>query len=364
MTPNGRNHYEDWDLFALGALDEEEKREMALHLASGCDICQQDFQAAQAVVAGLATLSPDEQLPQGAELRMRRRLGVAVDSPASASIPIAPAGGRKIWTVVPWALVAACLIAAFGLGVSLRHLKLELLEQERQNAANQLLLQHPLPAAPNPSSELQPAQVTELQNTIEGLRQELKATQAAKLAADQELKAARAQVAEAQARVQELDANLKDAEARRSKAEEALSGAHLQLARAQADARRLAQLTSQNDQIIALLESSALSQLDLKPTGSAQASARVFWQDDRGLLLVARDLPPLPQNGSFQLWFYRKGTPSVVNVGVVQLQRSGTGLLFVPPGPALLAMTGALVTEESESGSVLTPGQEILKAKP
>ncbi|MGA2098348.1 MAG: anti-sigma factor [Candidatus Acidiferrum sp.] len=364
MTPNNRNHYEDWDQFALGALEKEAEREMAAHLASGCEICQQDFQAAQAVVAGLATLSPDEPLPEGAEMRMRKRLGFAGEGWTKAPAPISSAVGRKMWTVVPWALAAACLVAAVGLGVSLSHKQRELQDQAQQNAAERLRLQEQLQVSSKTSGDTRGAQATELQNTIKGLRQELQAAQAAKLEADQELKAARAQVTDAQARVKELDANLKEAEAGRSRAEEALSGAHLQLARAQADSSRLAEITTQNDRMIALLESSGLSQLDLKPAGSAQASARVFWQDDRGLLLVARDLPALPENGSYQLWFYRKGTLSAVNVGVVQLQRSGTGLLFVPPGPALLAMTGALVTKESESGSVLTPGQEILKVKP
>ena len=365
MTPGGRNHYEDWDLFALGALDEEQNREMEEHLASGCAACQQELQAAQAIVGGLATLSPEEQLPAGAEMRMRKRLGVTGERLPPAPVQAASAGQRwNAWQVAPWALAAACLVLAIGLGVRSRRSESELREQARQNAAEESRLQQQLSVAAESSEKKSADRVTELQATIEGLRQQLKAVQSAKLAADQELAAAKVEIAKVQERLQEADSSLKDAEARRTKGEEALSQARLQLVKAQADSSRLAAVSAQNDQIVALLESSALSQLDLKPMGSLQAAARVFWEDDRGLLLVARGLPSLPQNGSYQLWFYRKGTPSVVNVGVLQLQRAGTGLLFVPPGPALLAMTGALVTEESAPGSVASPGQEILKVKP
>jgi len=217
---------------------------------------------------------------------------------------------------------------------------------------------------PANSAEITPGQVAELRTTIEGLQRDLKTAQAAKGMAEQDMKAAQTQLAEAQARVRELDASLKDADARRAKAEDALSSARLQLTKAQSDADTLAQVARQDDQIVRLLEAAPLNQLDLKPTGTLQASARVFWQDDQGLLLVARDLPRLPQHGSFQLWFYRKGTPEFVNVGVVQLGASGNGLLFVPPGPALLSMTGALLSEESGTASAAAPGEEILKVKP
>jgi len=267
-------------------------------------------------------------------------------------------------TLAPWAVAAVCLFAAIGFAVGTRDARRELRETQRQKAEYEAKLRQQAPPSQIPSSEITPAQVTELQDTIDGLKRELAAAQSAKVAAEQEVKAVKAQLADAQGRSRELDASLKEAEEHRSKAEESLASAHLQLAKAQADAGRLAQASAQNDQIIALLESAPLSQLDLKPTGAARASARVFWQNDRGLLLVARDLPSLPPNGSYQLWFYRQGKPDLVNVGVLHLENSGDGLLFVPPGPALLAMSGALVTAEPGSGSASQPGEEILKVKP
>jgi hypothetical protein len=364
MTPNGRNHFEDWDLFALGVLDDPEQRAMAEHLASGCEDCTQLFLEAEAGVAGLATLSPDEPLPTGAEIRMRKRLESAGMSTAAPTGQTSFRTLSRAWTIAPWLLAAACLLVAIGFGVNLARTQHEVRKLEQQNADYIEHTQHETPVTPGNSAELTSAQVAELRTTIEGLQRDLKAAQAAKAVAEQDVRAAQTQLAEVQARVLKLDASLKDADSRRAKAEDALSSAHLQLAKAQSDEDTLAQVARQNDQIVRLLEAAPLNQLDLKPAGTVQASARVFWQDDQGLLLVARDLPRLPQHGSFQLWFYRKGTPEFVNVGVVQLGASGNGLLFVPPGPALLSMTGALLTEESGTASAAAPGEEILRVKP
>ena len=361
MTPNGQNHYEDWELFALGAVEAQEQREMTAHLASGCESCARDYLAAQAVVAGLATMSPEENLPAGSEARMRERLGFVRES---AGTPALESPRRKFWSILPWALAAACLVAVVGLSVGLLRMKSDLEDVRQRNVANEPRSPQQPPTSPNPHNGVTAEQVADLQKTIEGLRQELQATKAAKAQADQEVKDAKASLAEAQDHVKALNASLKDAEGRRLKAEEELSGAHLQLAKAEADQIRLSRRSAQNDQILTVLDSAGLSQLDLKPTGSAQASARVFWQDDRGLLLVAQNLPPLSAEGSYQLWFYQKGTPSVVNVGVVEMDRGDTGLLFVPPGPALLGMTGALLTEEPKTTSASSPGKEILKVKP
>jgi hypothetical protein len=362
MNPENRVHYEDWDMFALELLTPQEASEMAAHLASGCASCTEQYLAAKALLAGLATLSPDEPLPAGAEARLRQRLEGELAKLPQALAASAPRG--TFWATAGWMLAAAVLLAAVSLGMGLLRTRQELREAELQNSQYQSRLQTSIPSAPVQGGEAVSSETTVLKNTVEQLRQQLRAEQAAKAAVDQQLQAAHLQVQEAQGQVQKLDASLKDAEARRTRAEEALTSAHLQLAKVEADASRLGRASAQTAQIANLLESPALSQLDLKPAGSAQAFGRVFWQDDRGLLLVARDLPAIPEDGSFQLWFYSKDGPSPVNVGVLQLEKPGNGVLFVPPGPALNAMSGALLTEESDLRSVTAPGKEILKVKP
>jgi hypothetical protein len=143
-----------------------------------------------------------------------------------------------------------------------------------------------------------------------------------------------------------------------------VSDSQAKLRRVEADARSLQQQSADNNRILSLLQSRSLSQLDLKPVHGARAAARVYWQNDRGLLLVAEDLPPLSSDQSLNLWFYRQGKPNLVHVGKVQVGSEGDGILFVPPGPTLLSMAGALLTIQSASAGESTPGTEILRVKP
>jgi hypothetical protein len=257
------------------------------------------------------------------------------------------------------------MLVVVGLGAVLIRSLQELHKEQEQSAKYRSQSQQPVPL-PRDSADNGNASSRSkaLEDTITQLRQRVQVEQETKLAVDQQLEAARSQVLRVEREVQGLNASLRDSETRRAKAEEALSSAHLQLAKAEADASRMRRESAQTSQIARLLESASLSQLDLKPAVSTPAFARVFWQDDRGLLLVARDLPAVPQDGSFQLWFYTKGAAEPVNVGVLRLEGPGNGVLFVPPGPALSAMAGALVSQESEAQTAATPGKEILKIKP
>jgi anti-sigma-K factor RskA len=150
------------------------------------------------------------------------------------------------------------------------------------------------------------------------------------------------------------------------KSEVDASTIRLQLAKAQDDAHRLGLLSAENDQMVRLLESTSLHQLPLKPVNAlaGEANARVVWDDDRGLMLLANNLPELPDKRVFQLWILRKGTPSIVSAGVVQVDSRGRGTVFVPPGADLNAMAGVVVTDEPAGGSVSSRGSQVLLGKP
>jgi len=335
MNPAVDRHYEDWDLFALGTLDEAEMRAMAAHLASGCDRCAQQSLSAQAFVAGMATLGPDESLPAGAEARFLQRLDRQAPARAVSEEPRPRKPKFSVWGLAPWALAAVCAILALAMAISLQRTRHEL-DQARQTSSQS--------GAQQKAAQSQPS--TD-QARIAALQIEVNALQAAKAASNQELKTTQDQLIRTQLQARALAANLRQAQ--------------LQVALFQ---REKSTRPGFNDQVIALLQSAPLSQLDLKPTAGTEASARVFWKDDSGLLLVARELPPLQPDGSFQLWFYQKGTGKPVNVGEVQVDRSGGGLLFVPPGPALSSMAGALLTAEPASAIAASPGKEILRVGP
>ncbi len=335
MNPGIDRHYDDWDLFALGTLDDQEMRAMAEHLASGCDRCGQESLSAQAFVAGLASLGPDAPLPAGAEMRFRQRLDRETPARAVSREPRLRKPKFSVWVLAPWALAAVCAVVAFATTLNLQRTRHEL-DRARQTSSQSGDQQKSVQSQPSTD-----------QARIAALQKELDALQAAKAAGDQELRATHDQLVRTQIQARALEVSLRQAQ--------------LQVAVFE---REKSTRPAFNDRMIALLQSAPLSQLDLKPAPGTGASARVFWKDDSGLLLVARELPPLQPDGSFQLWFFQKGTGKPVNVGEVQVDRTGGGLLFVPPGPALHAMAGALLTAEPASAIAAIPGKEILRVGP
>jgi hypothetical protein len=292
----------------------------------------------------MATLAPEVPMSPGAEDRLRRRLkGEAAVIPISTG-PQPRKLRPRIWAFAPWLLAAACAFIAFGLAIALRHARTELDQARRGEALSQAAqIRAGKSAMPNG----QPPLTAPDQGRIAALQHEIDALRAEKASADQALKTTQDQLIRAQLRTHALETSLRQAQ--------------LQVALYE---KEKSARPAFNDRMIALLQSAPLSQLDLKPAHGADASARVFWKDDSGLLLVARELPPLQPDGSFQLWFYQKGTGKPVNVGQVQVDRSGGGLLFVPPGPALSSMAGALLTAESGSAIAANPGREILRVGP
>src|SRR5579871_1622322 len=188
MISDHGQHYDGWDLFAIGALEESERAAMASHLASGCVECQREYSAALAVVAGLAALSPEEQLPPGAEARLRQRLtegGQSVSTSARAVHPVA-----KKWPIpliAAWSVAAALLILVAVLGVRLKNTEDQLAAQRRSNAAD--------------AARVQQDQARDAQeNAAAALRAALASAEAARIQAEQQRKNAELQVSQLQAR--------------------------------------------------------------------------------------------------------------------------------------------------------------------
>ena len=106
---------EMFELYALGALEADEKVEIQTHLARGCEDCHQALASALALNAGVFTLAPSLKPPG----RLKRRLltSVGVHYPG--------------WGWV-WALGAVCLVLVTGwLGIEERSRTFELADARR-----------------------------------------------------------------------------------------------------------------------------------------------------------------------------------------------------------------------------------------
>lgn len=88
---------DDYELYALGVLDDPDREELRAHLARNCETCTAEVRRAAARVAALATLAPDAEPPKG--LRRRVLAGVGIHPQF-----------RWNW-MQTWATLAAAVIA-------------------------------------------------------------------------------------------------------------------------------------------------------------------------------------------------------------------------------------------------------------
>lgn len=357
MTSENCSDYQDWELLALGVLEGDEQRDMEAHLADGCDGCRSSYLSAQAVVAGLAVLAPDIPLNPDGEKNLKRRL--MGGSSIQINTAYMPAQKRTPPRVAAWWMAAACMVAVVALGISRIRIAHELSGLRLQVQS----LQQELRVPKADDFQNASAQKAALEAGVQELHAQAQLAIEQRSAAERKLRTIGAELLEAQQRNHDLDARLAADDASRAQTESQLTALQQQVAQLQAEKGSLTQVAAEHDHITSLLNVGSLSKLDLKPVGDQRAAARVYWHNDRGLLLVARDLPQLPEHASFELWFYRQGSPDLVRVGTLQVRRGGDASLFVPPGPALEAMSGALLTMQTGDSGV-SPGVELLRVKP
>lgn len=94
-------------------------------------------------------------------------------------------------------------------------------------------------------------------------------------------------------------------------------------------------------------------------TGDTDPTLRLVWNRDRDLLLVAaQNLPPLPQDRTYQLWGIR-GDEAPVGLGTFDTDPTGNALLTLPTGVADSYDVSA-ITEEPAGGSPQPTTQPFL----
>lgn len=95
----------------------------------------------------------------------------------------------------------------------------------------------------------------------------------------------------------------------------------------------------------------AADAVDLRLAGQAparQASARAFVSRSRGVLFAANNLPPLPANRVYQVWFLTPGAP--VSAGLLRPDPDGNATITFPVAPDAPAFVGLAVSLEPAGG--------------
>ncbi|HEY0782111.1 MAG TPA: zf-HC2 domain-containing protein, partial [Thermoanaerobaculia bacterium] len=103
-TPHSSQFEELLPAYALGALDDDERRELEAHLIAGCAVCRQQLALVQGDVENLAELATPIQ---PAAATRERVLASIRETPAAAAPPRRP----RWWTLAAAALL---LVALWG----------------------------------------------------------------------------------------------------------------------------------------------------------------------------------------------------------------------------------------------------------
>jgi hypothetical protein len=405
MSGNCAHLEEDWELFALGGLDEAAEQAMASHLQSGCVACRRKYREAQAGVVSIAALAPLRQPSARVERELMKRIRQEGVSGRTQAWRV---WWGWNWQVAAWAFAAVCLVVAGWFFWQQRELRAQLAAEgvaARSVGAEGVAAKHEdvpaarqthsaLPAAQAPAVEKQgPAEgwlnvprsapaadkqkLTELESEIAALRNDNAALTAARAGAEERERELQAQLNAAQARNEALARNLETAQktaAEHASGAAASSGAsqaemaalERQLAESQAESRaelqRLGQVEARNAQIESLLRAGAMREINLRAVDPAagKASARVLYSPRGGLLLVADALPKLEHEKCYQLWIIRKGAPAILSAGLLQTSDDGHGFLYAPPANDLAELTGVAITDEPKGGGGSARGHKLL----
>lgn len=363
----------DWNLFALGALDESTQREMQEHLQTRCDACSRSYQEAVLVMDALAaTVPPQKPSPHIADALLSR---ITQASPLVAPIKVS----KRRFSALPWVASAACALLALWLGVRLEQVN-HLLRDQRASLATAGMRPpaKPVPseakAVPSlaPSSEPQtsPAPPSRSNTSqVRSLTAQVADLQAQKDAALAQLNQVKSDLAKSLEARNSLQTQLATAQEQiRSSATDAhssqaqLTALTQRLEMTEATIAELRASKTWNAQVVEFLQSGPFRQVELRPVdpGAGKATAVAFYSPDRGLLVLARALPHLEGEKCFQLWSIHKTGPAIRSVGLMKTDASGGGFLYAPAEQDLRQLTALAITDEPKGGSVSARGHKLL----
>jgi anti-sigma-K factor RskA len=362
----------DWNLFALGALDENTQREMQEHLQTRCHTCSRSYQEAVLVMDALAATVPQQKpSPHIADTLLARI------TQANPVVPVKVSQRRS--SALPWMAAAACALLAVWLGVRLEHAN-HLLHDQRASLPTAVAQPPAAPVAsaakavpdfvrPGEPQTRPPAPSRSNNSQVQALSAQLADLEAQKDAAVSQLNQVKTELAnsiEARNNLQTELASAQEqaqagaADARGSQAQ--LSGLTHRLEHADATIAELRASAAWNAQVVAFLQSGPFRQVELRAVDPAagKATAIAFYAPDRGLLVLAHALPRLEGEKCFQLWSIHKAGPAIRSVGLMKTDALGGGFLYVPAEQDLRQLTALALTDEPKGGSVSARGHKLL----
>jgi hypothetical protein len=377
---------EEYDLYALGALEPEPAAEINVHLASACDVCQSGVRRSLHFWSLYgATLPP------------------TAERPARGHVQVLPARRRPLPTYLRMGAVAAAVALVAGsatwyvtrgadqhnleqLTAQLAHSETELnqLRAAKENKPAAAQLQGPAEAqAPDLGriNELA-AQLRAREGELGAARKSLEETSnqykqvAAALAAEKANTAQQASALAQQkdqvekgtteqrrllAQIQTLSASLQTAEERTRRLTAETLSLTQERARLVESVQRMEMQAGQGRSMISMLSSPGARLVPVNGTEAApKARGYALVSEKNRVVFFANDLPPLPSGRVYQLWLIRDKSPAIVSAGVFEAQATRSAQVEFAQADLVQGITAIAVTDEPAGGSVSPTGHKLL----
>lgn len=376
MTCEGQSP-DVYELFAIGALEGEERKTIEAHLEAGCETCLAGVRRRLAGWSQFAeATAPEEAPPAWLRARVLASVGGA-------------AGPRRVWFPAWAQALAACLLLAVGASIGwFSHIA----PPTPERAASPAVAPALPPAAPAAQTAGEIVRLTALvererQAAAEARRLQVSG-EAALAEARGRLSEAEADVSRAQARAAALQSQLDQDAPRLAAEQQARRDAEVRLAQAEAERdrsqrrerdmaaraqlleRQVASLREAADaasarlqpmlKLAALASSPSLRTLRLQAAEAYPGiSGNAFVVEGSAVLVYAAGLPPLKPGRTYQLWLMRSRSPGVVSGGVFQPGPGGSAVIEVSSPSLATAVNTVAVTDEPAGGSKLPTGTKF-----
>ncbi|MCX6611586.1 MAG: anti-sigma factor [Acidobacteria bacterium] len=370
MNLNCQMQNSDWDGLALGALTPQAAAPLVAHLRTGCAECATLFAKSHAAVLALGASLPGQAPSQLVE----DKLASYVSKTKVVAMP-APRRGA----LSPWLLAAASLAFAAWMGFN-RPASVSLPVSVPVSAPTSVPTSVSVAQTAEPTRVVDPnpdlqKRIHELELSLAQVRQQgipavaqpplppppseplvVKVEDPEK---DRQLNLYRERLQQLEALNQAHEKRLAELQQSRDKKLEQLN---TRLAGLEVDYAAQKKVIDDYRNAFRTIESNGMKQVELASVDRAaqNSSARALYSKQGGLLVLAHDLPKLPDQKCYQLWILRKGSPSIVSGGLMKLDAQGRGFLQSPPTPALNDATGFAITDEPPGGSVIARGHKLL----
>jgi anti-sigma-K factor RskA len=286
---------ESYEAYALGALEGEEREEIARHLARGCAACTAGVAQARWVVAQLAALAPEAQPPAELRARILAAAAASADAPAGAGSATADvARGASATSLRASASAAAGAGSATG---------------TEPRGATSISSAGATRRAPSAV----PAWAWAIAAALL-LATMYSAWQTRRL--DRQLESAARELRQGQARQAAIESERE----------------HYEMAM----------------QILSAQDTKALQLTSKK---AAMPPVQAYWSPKMGLLVMSAGMPQMPSSMTLQLWMVpKKGAP--MSVGIFRPDAAGHVMLVAATGAPITEIAALAISEEPAGGSM------------